>query len=63
MLWPLPDAALERLVEATAERRLLAGVPGDTEHWREEARSLKWMARRHRLRDRLARPLRRSHIA
>jgi hypothetical protein len=63
MLWPLPDAALERLIEATAERRRLAGVPGDTEHWRAEARSLKWMARRHRFRDRLARPLRRSHIA
>jgi hypothetical protein len=63
MLWPLPDTALEQLIEATAERRSLTGVPGDTEHWREEARSLKWMARRHRLRDRLARPLRRPHIA
>ncbi|MGE0159564.1 MAG: exostosin family protein [Gemmatimonadales bacterium] len=63
MLWPLPDAALERLVETTAARRRLAGLPGDTEHWRTEARSLKWMARRHRLRDRLARPLRRPHIA
>ena len=63
MLWPLPDEALERLVEEAAARRRLAGVPGDTEHWRTEARGLKWMARRHRLRDRLARPLRRPHIA
>jgi hypothetical protein len=63
MLWPLPDATLERLVEITAARRRIAGVPGDTDHWRMEARSLKWMARRHRLRDRLARPLRRPHIA
>ena len=63
MLWPLPDEALERLVEVTAARRLAAGLPGDTEHWRTEGRSLKWMARRHRLRNRLARPLRRPHIA
>jgi hypothetical protein len=63
MLWPLPDDALERLVAETAARRQAAGVPGGTEHWRTEARSLKWMARRHRLRNRLARPLRRPHIA
>jgi hypothetical protein len=63
MLWPLPEDALERLVRATADRRQGAGVPGNTEHWRSEARSLEWMARRQRIRDRLARPLRRSHIA
>jgi hypothetical protein len=63
MLWPLPDEALEHLIETTAARRRMAGIPGDTEHWRTEARSLKWMARRRRLRDRLARPLRRPHIA
>jgi hypothetical protein len=63
MLWPLPDAALESLIETSAARRRRAGLPGDTEHWRAEARSLKWMARRHRLRDRLARPLRHPHIA
>jgi hypothetical protein len=62
MIWPLPDAALERLVETTSVRRRIAGVPGDTEHWRAEVRSLRWMARRRRIRDRLARPLRRAHI-
>jgi hypothetical protein len=63
MLWPLPGEALERVVATTATRRERAGVPGDTEHWRRESRSLEWMARRQRIRDRLARPLRRPHIA
>ncbi len=63
MIWPLPDHALEGLTRTTIERRERAGIPGDAEHWRREANSLKWMARRHRLRDRLARPLRPSHIA
>jgi hypothetical protein len=63
MIWPLPDAELEDLVRTTTARRERAGIPGDPEHWRREANSLKWMARRHRLRDRLARPLRPSHIA
>ncbi len=63
MLWPLPHAALEALVADTIARRRLAGVPGDSgHHWRREAQSLEWMARRHRIRDRLARPLRRAHI-
>ena len=63
MLWPLPQAALDALVAATTARRRQAGVPGDSGvHWRREARSLEWMARRHRIRDRLARPLRRAHI-
>jgi hypothetical protein len=64
MLWPLPDAALEGLVEGTIERRRRAGVPGDAEHhWRRESRSLQWMARRRRLRDQLARSLGGAHIA
>jgi hypothetical protein len=63
MLWPLPGAALEQLVATTASRRQRAGIPGDTEHWRRESRSLEWMARRQRIRDLLARPFRRSHIA
>jgi hypothetical protein len=63
MLWPLPGAVLERLVADSVARRRQAGVPGDGgAHWRREARSLEWMARRHRLRDRLARPLKRAHI-
>jgi hypothetical protein len=63
MLWPLPEAALERLVADTGARRRRAGVPGDSGlHWRREARSLEWMARRQRIRDRLAHPLRRPHI-
>lgn len=63
LLWPLPAAALEGLVADSIARRQRAGVPGNGgAHWREEARSLGWMARRHRLRDRLARPLKRSHI-
>lgn len=63
MLWPLPEVALEALVADTIARRRQAGIPGDSGlHWRKEARSLEWMARRHRIRDRLARPLRRAHI-
>ncbi len=63
MLWPLPQAALEGLVADSIERRRRAGVPGDGgAHWRREANSLEWMARRHRLRDRLARPTKRAHI-
>jgi hypothetical protein len=63
MLWPLPPAALEGLVADSVERRRRAGVPGNGgTHWRAEAKSLEWMARRHRLRDRLARPLKRAHI-
>ena len=64
MLWPLPEAALEGLVEGTIQRRRRAGVPGDAEHhWRRESRSLQWMARRRRLRDQLARSLGGAHIA
>ena len=64
MLWPLPESALEGLVQGTIERRRRAGVPGDAErHWRREARSLQWMARRRRLRDQLARSLGGAHIA
>jgi hypothetical protein len=63
MLWPLPGSVLEALVAGTVERRRREGVPGDGgAHWRREARSLEWMARRHRIRDRLARPMRRAHI-
>jgi hypothetical protein len=63
MLWPLPAAALEGLVADSVARRRRAGVPGDGGgHWLREARSLEWMARRHRIRDRLARPMRRAHI-
>lgn len=63
MLWPLPGPVLDGLVSDTVERRRQAGVPGDGgAHWRREARSLDWMARRHRLRDRLARPMKRAHI-
>jgi hypothetical protein len=63
MLWPLPQAALEGLVSDSIERRRRAGIPGDGgAHWRREARSLEWMARRRRLRDRLAGPAKRAHI-
>jgi hypothetical protein len=63
MLWPLPAPVLEGLVSDTVTRRRQAGVPGDGgAHWRREAKSLEWMARRQRLRDRLARPRKRAHI-
>ena len=63
MLWPLPQAALEGIVETSVARRRNAGVPSDSGmHWRREAQSLRWMARRHRLRDRLARSFRAQHI-
>ncbi len=64
MLWPLSAPALEAVVEGSVARRRSAGVPENGgAHWREEARSLEWMAWRHRLRDRLVRPLGRAHIA
>lgn len=64
VLWPLPEAALEALVAGTITRRRAAGVPGDGGlHWRRKVQSLRWMARRRKLRDRLARPIEGRHIA
>lgn len=63
MLWPLPEPVLEGVVADSIERRRAAGIPGDGgAHWRQEAKSLQRMAQRQRLRARLARPRKGTHI-
>lgn len=54
-IWPPAQPVLDELFAAAAERRRLAGVPdgGLPAHWMEEVESLRRMARRRRLLERL----------
>ena len=54
-IWPPDEPVLDALFSAAAERRRRAGVPdgGLPSHWMEEVESLRRMARRRRLLERL----------
>lgn len=54
LIWPPPPAVVDAMLAGIAERRRRAGLPGGSEqHWLDEVRSLKHMARRRRFAERI----------